>query len=374
MRYSEYGRTGKQVSAVGFGGMRFNMELSHEENSKLVEYAFSQGINYFDNAPAYCDGQGENIFGLAFKQMQRDKFFVSTKLMPEHTGSRAETRTKVLQSIEKMNCGHIDFFHVWCLRRMTQFDEAMKSGGLYEELLQCQADGLIRHIVFSSHQTGNDIRKIIASGKFDGVLMGINILNFPYRQDGVDAAKEYGVGVVAMNPLAGGLIPQSEKNLGFISVDGLSPTETALRFLIANPDINITLNGFTTREHVDTACRIADMEPIQPAELERIKAGLPESMNHACTGCGYCNSCPQKIPVPSYMQFFNRYKLFGMSTEEMVGQIAFQHNWGLLADRKADAGDCTGCGRCEFACTQHLDIINRMKIIAGWEEQHSQKK
>jgi predicted aldo/keto reductase-like oxidoreductase len=372
MHYSEYGRTGKMVSAVGFGGMRFNMELSLEENSELLDYAFEHGINYFDTAPGYCDNKSEDIFGLAFKRLPRDKFFVSTKLMPAATKSCAETRAKVIESINKMHCGYIDFFHVWCLRKMAHFDDAMKPGGIYEELLRCQADGLIRHIVFSSHQTGSDIRKVIASGKFEGALMGINILNFPYREEGIAAAKEYGLGVVAMNPLAGGLIPQHQDKLGFIAIDGLSPVENALRFLIHHPDINVTLPGITTREHIDTAGRIAAMPPMAPAEIERIRAGLGKEMNKVCTGCGYCLNCPQHIPIASYMQYFNAYSLFGLSQEEMIKQIPFQHDWGLLADRKADAVCCTGCNKCEEACTQHLNIIERLKTIAGWEKQSKQ--
>ena len=74
MKYSEYGNTGKLVSAVGFGGMRFDMEKSMEENAELVRYAFDKGINYFDTAPAYCDGKSEQIYGMAFKNMPRDKF------------------------------------------------------------------------------------------------------------------------------------------------------------------------------------------------------------------------------------------------------------------------------------------------------------
>ena len=55
MYYKEYGRTGKKVSAVGFGGMRFDMSRSIKDNAELVRYANSKGINYFDTAPGYCD-------------------------------------------------------------------------------------------------------------------------------------------------------------------------------------------------------------------------------------------------------------------------------------------------------------------------------
>jgi aryl-alcohol dehydrogenase-like predicted oxidoreductase len=81
MIYNTYGKTGKKVSAVGFGGMRFDETKSNAENAELVRYANSKGINYFDTAPGYCSDTSEDIFGEAFKDMPGD-FYVSTKGMP----------------------------------------------------------------------------------------------------------------------------------------------------------------------------------------------------------------------------------------------------------------------------------------------------
>jgi len=73
--------------------------------------------------------------------------------------------------------------------------------------------------------------------------MGVNILNFPYRWDGVMAAYKKGYGVAAMNPLIGGAIPNHEKKLTFLASVGETPTEAALRFLISCPQISVVLNG-----------------------------------------------------------------------------------------------------------------------------------
>ena len=69
MKYKIYGKTGKNVSVVGFGGMRFDESLSHKENAELVRYANSKGINYFDTAPGYCSDTSEDIYGEAFKDI-----------------------------------------------------------------------------------------------------------------------------------------------------------------------------------------------------------------------------------------------------------------------------------------------------------------
>ncbi len=369
MIYKEYGKTGEKVSAVGFGGMRFDLKRSNEENAGLIKYAFDKGINYFDTAPGYCEDKSEDIYGLAFKDM-KDGFFVSTKGMPVKFDTAQKARDAVKKSLERLKVDKIDFYHVWCLRKMEHYELAMKPGGQYEGLMQCKEEGLIGHIVFSSHQPGSEIKNILKQDKMEGVLLGVNILNFPYRWDGVAAAYEMGYGVVAMNPLGGGMIPQNESRLAFLSEDGETPTEAALRFVIACPEITVALNGFTTREHIDTACKIADNAgSFTDEELESIKKRLGSNMDKACTACGYCDVCPQGINIPAYMQHYNDKQIFGSNDEKLKKEIGFSHGWGILASSSARAGDCVECGKCEEECTQHLPIIERLKELLVLENE-----
>ncbi|HEY3377408.1 MAG TPA: aldo/keto reductase [Armatimonadota bacterium] len=367
MIYKPYGKTGKQVSAVGFGGMRFDTTKSLEENAELLRYACSLGINYFDTAPGYCEDKSELIFGEAFKNMP-GPYYVSTKGMPVNFDTADKAREAVHRSLERLGVPKINFYHVWCIRKMEHYDLAMQPGGQYDGLLQCQQEGLIDHIVFSSHQPGAEIKQILDEGKMDGVLLGMNILNFPYRWDGVQAAYESGYGVVAMNPLSGGMIPQNEDKLAFLARPGETPTEAALRFIISCPQISVALNGFTTREQIATACRIADHSaPFTAEDLAELRQHLSANLDAVCTGCGYCHNCPQQIPVPSYMQFYNQKQMFATPDEEMPNHLKGAQDWGILVGRKAEAGACIACGNCEDACTQHLNIVERLREIAAWE-------
>lgn len=371
MIYNTYGKTGKKVSAVGFGGMRFDEKKSLEENAEIVRYASKMGINYFDTAPGYCSDTSETIFGEAFKHMP-NPFYVSTKGMPQEFNTAEKAIGAVKKSIERLGVKKIDFYHIWCIRQTEEYELAMKPGGQYDGLLQCKKEGLIDHIVLSSHQAGDEVKTILEDGKIDGVLLGMNILNFPYRWDGVETAYNMDYGVVAMNPLAGGMIPTHEKELAFLS--DLSngeetPTEAALRFIISCPQVSIALNGFTTKEHIDTACRIADeCKPFTQDEIDTVGKKIGASMNEACTGCGYCNICPQGIAIPSFLQFYNEKHLFGKTDEEMAKMLATTYKWGILAGKENSAGNCTECGLCETECTQHLHIISRLKEIAEWDK------
>jgi predicted aldo/keto reductase-like oxidoreductase len=372
MIYREYGKTGAKVSVVGFGGMRFDETKSNEENAQLLLYARSKGINYFDTAPTYCSDTSEDIFGVALKQMTkgRDSYYVSTKGMPEDFDTADKARSVVEKSMKRLNVDKIDFYHVWCIRRLDQYELAMKKGGQYEGLIRCKEEDLIGNIVVSTHLSGPEITNIIRKNEFEGILLGVNILNFPYRWEGIQAAYEANLGVVAMNPLSGGLIPQYEKKFTFLAHDNETPTQAALRFCIMCPQLTVTLVGFTTTEHINTACKITEStKPFTNEDIDYVRSHVSENMNALCTGCGYCvKCCPENIPVANYMQIYNEKPLFKRTEKEMLEKIVFNHKWGLLADRLADAGDCVECDACEHACTQHLNIIERLKEIDAWEQ------
>ncbi len=378
MIYKTYGQTGKKVSAVGFGGMRFDMTCSLNKNAELVRYAFDKGINFFDTAPLYCDDKSEDIFGIALKQLarQRDKVYICTKGFPETNDTAEKAVAAVEKSLKRLNVDKIDFYYVWCIRSMKQYRLAMQKGGQYEGLLKCKQQGRLDHIVVSTHLRGEEIETIVDEGCFDGILIGMNILNFPYRWSGAQAAYRAGIGVVAMNPLAGGIIPKYEKQLGFLAGPGQSPTQAALEFLIGCPQITVALNGFSRREQIDMACRCADeCRALDEKQINEIRAHISENLNSLCTGCGYCmKSCPKKIPIAAYMQFYNDKLLQDRSDEKMIKELAEQKIYGILVDVPAQAKDCLHCRRCEEACTQHLNIIERLDEIARWEQQIYEKK
>ncbi|MCK5852221.1 aldo/keto reductase [bacterium] len=372
MIYSEYGKTGKMVSAVGFGGMRFDTKKrTDKENAEIVLHAYKKGINYFDTAPMYCDDKSETIFGLAFEQMSkdRDKFFVATKKMPTEGNAAEEGIASVKRSLEKLKIDYIDFFHVWCVRTQEQYELAMKKGGLYEGLLKCKEEGLIKHIVVSTHLPGNKVKNIVDDGYFEGVLMGVNILNFRFRWEGAVAAQKAGLGVVAMNPLAGGLVPGYQKQLAFIAEGNETPVEAAIRFLVSAPQINVALVGFANKEQIDTACKVTEnAKPFSEEDIEKIKQKMSENMDVLCTGCGYCeSSCPVEIPIPRFMQVYNEKLFCNKSEKDMVNLLNENRQYGILTGTKADPKDCVKCGKCEEVCTQHLNIIERLEEMAKWD-------
>lgn len=359
MIYNEYGSTGVKVSAVGFGGMRFPDHDNWDKGAAAVKHAYDSGINYFDTAPGY--GKSEDIYGVAFKEMRKTRaekpFYVSTKTMKD-TPSTA--REQLETSLQRMGLEYVDFYHVWCILTLDEFRRRRKNGVL-DEFEKMKEEGLIKHICVSSHMTGSDIGVMLKEYPFDGVLLGYSVMNFAYRDEGIQTAGDLGRGVVVMNPLGGGMIPQNPERFSFVRTRAnQSVVEGALHFLFNNPRISVSLVGLSDEGQVDDAVRATDnFSPIPSEKIKEIRSSLSESFNELCTGCQYCEKCPQGIPVSQMMDAYNQYMLSG-DVMRMINRLRW--HWGVsLEDAYVDR--CVECGICEQACTQKLPIIARLKEI-----------
>jgi len=371
MFFKEYGNTGIKVSAIGFGAMRFEEEDVKEgrleECADLMLYAHEKGINYWDTAPFYCEDKSEEIVGLAVKQAKREEIYLATKTNFGTIGEKHDRdnfRKRLETSLDRLQTDYIDFYHMWCLLNLESYEKHMEElYGFFEEARQ---EGLIRHIVFSSHMEGNAIEKVVEDGKFKGMLIGYNPLNHRFRQSGIRSAYEHGMGVVAMNPVGGGLIPDNPEMFSYLTEGtDLNVAQAALRFVASHKEITVALNGFTTKGHVDEAVKA--VEGLQEKSAAEIIANLSEgiSLNNLCTGCGYCRVCPVDVPIPEYMEAYNM-KLLTGKEQECLNRLKWQ--WGI---KKEDARQCIACKKCEECCTQHLPIIERLDEISKMKEESS---
>ena len=246
----KYGNTGKDVSVIGFGGMRFLEPKDIDGSAELVRYAHSKGINYFDTAPYYCEDKSEEIVGAAIRHMNRDSFFISTKCGEADAGSMSAS---IERSLKRLNVEYIDFMHVWCVLRLEQLQDRISKGAV-AAVLKAKEEGLVKHVVVSTHLSGEDIGSVLDSGYFEGLTIGYNAINFPFRAKALQAATEHNVGVVTMNPLGGGLIPKNAERLSFLKgPHDRDVVEAALRFNISQPAITAALVGFSSKEQVDQA-------------------------------------------------------------------------------------------------------------------------
>jgi len=372
MLYKTYGSTGIKLSTIGFGGMRFDDSKGLEDCAQLVINAYNKDINYFDTAPLYVNDKSEIIMGLALKQMLKTRtqkpFYVSTK---SSKAEPSQVRQNIETSLERLGLDYIDFYHFWCIITMEEY-ELRKTKGVLKEFEKLKDEGLIKHISVSTHVTGKDVALILNDYPFDGILLGYSVMNFPYREEGIQAAAKLNKGVVVMNPLGGGMIPQNPDRFDFVKTQpDENVTEAALKFLINDDRITVSLVGFTTNDHLEQAIKAVDeFKPIPKQKIDQIKTDINQSLNELCTSCGYCDDCPQEIPIPKLMDIYNHFKL-GETEQEIMNRIRW--HWGLeLEENYADK--CTQCGECEAKCTQKLPICQAIKYVQDRVQKYLEKQ
>lgn len=352
MIYREYGKTGKKVSAIGFGGMRFEEPNNTEGSAELLVHAFEKGINYFDTAPFYFKGKSEKIFGAAVPELRKagGDFYLSTKSMAK---DRDGLRLDLEKSLERLGVDKVDFYHVWCVLSPDDYAKR-KAAGVIDEFRRIKEEGLADHICISTHMGGDEIAGLLGEEEYEGITLGYSAINFPFREAGLAAAAEKNMGVVIMNPLGGGAIADNPDAFSFIRMRSeQSIIEAALHFLLSSRSISSALVGFGNRRHIDeAAAAVETLVPYTESEIGLLKDRIQNDFQNMCTTCGYCKVCPEDIQVWAFMESYNHQ----IMNSQYSAEDRLHWHWDVSPE---ELERCTRCGRCEDACTQHLPILER---------------
>lgn len=358
MLYRPYSRTGVSVSLLGFGGMRFGAVDDRETSVALMLEAARAGVTYFDTAPGYFGTKSEEVFGHAFREMRRLglPFLSATKTF---ASTERDIRREIEAQLVRLDVPAIDFYHAWCITSLPGWARRTRDG-IVAALRKLREEGLVRHVCVSSHLIGDEIRELLMEEIFEGVLFGYSAYNFLAREKAFEAVAARGLGCAVMNPLGGGLIPQNPDLFSFLARRaGETVAQGALRFLFSDPRISTVLVGFSDAAQLrEAVAAVEGFAPMSATEIAAVRAATGERFTELCTGCGYCDDCPQGIPIPKLMEAYNHKRLSGRD-----GALTERLAWHWSID-PGEAAKCTACGQCEEACTQHLPIIARMEEIA----------
>ncbi len=363
MQHRQYAATDIELSALGFGAMRLP-----DDDDFAVEclvHAFNSGVNFVDTAPGYRGGadreagSSERLVGRALKAVPREQIYLSTK---NATGApSAEAWREGLElSLQNLDSGYVDFYQLVHGMRWETYTEAFRPNAL-EEALKARDEGLIRHFSFSSHDTPENIIKLLEEGIFESCIIQYNLLDRA-NEPVIDYAREHNISILVMGPVGGGRLGmRSEKLEGLVSGVRNVP-ELALRFVLSNPGVTSALSGMNTIEMIDENTATASIEePLSDEERAAIEAVLEENRALSelyCTGCDYCMPCPQNVGISRIFAAMNMHRVWGL-TEAAKGRYARlgpESRSGLL---QADA--CVECGSCETLCPQNIPIIEQLK-------------
>lgn len=359
-----------ELSMLGLGTMRLPLkgenpsDIDEDKTRDMVAYAIKNGINYFDTAWGYHNGQSERVIGKVLKEYPREKFYLASKF----PGYDLANMNKVEEIFEKQlqKC-QVDYFDFYLFHNVNEknidayLDEQYK---ILEYLLKQKENGRIKHLGFSVH--GNyDITKrfLTAYGKYmEFGQIQLNYLDYKFQdaKSKIDLLNEYNIPIWVMEPLRGGKLAKlSEENEN--KLKELRPDETipawAFRFLQSIPNVTMVLSGMSTMEQLEENIKtFEENKTLNNNEMNSLLELADEMIRGntlPCTGCAYCTEyCPKGLNIPHLLSLYNEHTFTG------GGFLAPMAISSLPDDKKPSA--CIGCKSCEEVCPQQIKISEAM--------------
>ncbi len=371
MQYREYGKLGYKVSAFGMGCMRLpssvdekgNKTIHREEAIKMIRYAADHGVNYFDSALMYFDGDCDKLLGEALAGGYREKVKVVSKIPPGKVNSEEEFFQILDGMLEKLQTDHLDVLLAHNLGKESF--AKLKEINMVSMMEKAKAQGKIKAIACSFHDDFETYKEVIDYYPWDMSQIQMNILDVNNQAtiEGMKYAASKGMAIVIMEPLRGGGLanpPEPIQEIYRQYSDKRSPVEWALRFMYNFPEVSCILSGVSTMEQLQDNIRI--FENAQPNSMSEDELKMIDTVRETykklikvpCTGCSYCVPCPKGVNIPSVFELYNDGAMYG-------GYETIKERYQRRIDSGNSADHCVQCGACEKKCPQHIPIIETLK-------------
>ncbi len=358
------------LSGLGLGMMRLPVlngndgMVDEAAAAELIDYAYKSGINYFDTAWGYHDGNSELVAGKYLSVYPRDSYYLASKFPGYDLSNMGKVEEIFERQLEKCRTGYFDFYlfhNVYEGNIDAYFDPQY---GILEYLLKQKENGRIRHLGFSAHGSREVIRHFLEKyGQYmEFCQIQLNYMDWHFQKAGEKVAllQEAGIPVWVMEPLRGGKLAKVSGELA-AAMQSMRPQETvpgwAFRFLQSIPGVTMVLSGMSDMEQLKANLVTYETdEPLSREEFDTLveaadedtkKGGLP------CTACHYCTShCPKKLSIPELIALYNEHKITGGG---FIAPMAV----GSMPVEKRPA-NCIGCRSCEQVCPQQIKISEMM--------------
>lgn len=359
-----------KLSALGMGAMRLpvidgnDSKIDYAETEKMISYAIENGINYYDTAWGYHNGNSETVIGKALSKFPRETFYLADKF-PGYDLSNMDKVEEIFEKqLEKCKVEYFDFylFHNVCEMNIDAYlDEKYH---IFDYLMRQKDNGRIRHLGFSAHGSCDVIRRFLEKyGKYmEFCQLQINYIDWSFQnaKEKVELLSEYNIPVWVMEPLRGGklakLSPDTEIQLKKIRPNEKAPS-WAFRFLQSIPGVKVILSGMSDFEQLKENIKTFETdEPLDYNEMEQLLSITRSSIKETlpCTACRYCVShCPKGLDIPTLIELYNEHKFTG------GGFIAPMALMAIPNEKHPDA--CVGCKSCEAVCPQQIKISEAME-------------
>ena len=364
MKYRTLGKTGVQVSALGFGAMRLprtggESEVDEGRAIEMIRYAIDHGVNYLDTAHVYHGGNGEIVVGKALADGYRQRIQLATKLPTWSVASQEDCQRIFDEQLAKLQTDCIDFYLLHCLH--AQSWPKMRELGVLDWADRCLADGRIKHLGFSFHDSYEAFVEIVDAYDWTFCQIQYNYVCEEVQAGtrGLEYAARKGLGVIVMEPLFGGTLatpPAPVQAIWDRVADRYQPVDLALQWLWDKPQVSLVLSGMSTLEQVVANVQSANRSGVgtltaEERELiDEVRQQYERLSPIACTKCGYCLPCPHGVNIPHNFELYNQANVMQGSSTLLC------KNLYLMMSESERAAACQQCGICEEHCPQQLPI------------------
>jgi len=350
------GNTDFKVSVVGIGSLGFSrVKAMPEEIEKIVNRALDLGVNIIDTAYGYGVGEMEKAIGQVTKNRGNECIILTRS----HLRTPKEFAETINQSLQNLKVETIDIYQMHDVTRPGEFERLMNNG-VFDELKKAQKAGKVKFIGISTHAKAEDMKKMITCGEFDVITLSYNLIRYQRQSvDGEDIsitekeilplAKEKGLGVTIMKPFGGGILAKNPLTGGV----SISPVQ-ALKFVISNPYVDTTTPGIGNLRELEEDIKAGDPHiSLSEGDIARLQEDAKKWGPDFCRNCGYCLPCSEDIPIPQIQRLLMNYKL---GDEKEKDRARKSYN-----SLEVKASACIECKECEERCPYQLPISEKMK-------------
>ncbi len=364
MEYRKWSKSNACTSLLGYGCMRFPTKadgtIDETRSEALLNTAKANGVNYFDTAYPYHNGQSEPFVGRVIARWERSSFYLATKMPLWVCKSLDDAKRIFEEQLQRLGVDYIDFYLLHSLHA-ARYDQA-KSLGIVDWLWEQKAAGRIRNFGFSCHDNLAGLEHILRDQPWDFCQLQYNYLDTDDRAEevagdaGYALTEQLGIPLIIMEPIKGG-------TLANLPADAAAPLQAlnaqassaswALRWVGSHKNVHVILSGMSAEDQLnDNLATFQHFVPLCPAEQDAVAqtaAILHSRIKIGCTGCRYCMPCPKGVDIPDNFSIWNKLGMFNQPQ-------TIRTQWTTRFADTEKAKNCVRCGKCEAVCPQKLPI------------------
>ena len=330
MQYRILGKTGLEISRLGFGGIPIQ-RIDAQGTKTLMRRLLDAGVNYIDTARGYT--VSEEYLGYSLEGI-RERFVLATKSMAREKESMAKD---IATSLANLRTDYIDLYQVHN-PTPAELERVCAPGGALEALMEAKKAGKIGHLGVTAHTTAV-FEQALSLDWVETIMFPYNIVE-TQGEELIRKAYEKNVGIIVMKPLAGGAIEDAT---------------LAIRWILQNEGATVVIPGMAAENEIAQNLAAAeDQTPLSGEELLKCQQIRQQLGTQFCRRCNYCAPCTAGISIYSMFLmegYLNRYGLADWAKQRYnaMGKTA---------------SDCVDCGVCETRCPYNLPIRKMLKQVA----------